>query len=221
MNNKLKEAKDKFNAWVEKHFGEEVTEEVTETTEDNPVEETPAQTEDKFETVLLVDGETEVTVEPAIEVGAAIVIAAEDGTPVAAPAGEYELQDGRVLLVEEDGIVAAVNMPAEEEAEEPMAEDTPNNAEKVKRVIERIEKEKIFEKQEETDNTVKFLKEENEALKSELVDLKSFVKETFDALLSEPSKEPAQPQKQSIKQFRAEFGGSGDPLEKWLNKHEK
>ena len=218
MNAKLKEAKEKFNAWVEKHFGEEVEEESTESTEEQPeTEETPEQTEDKFETVLLVDGETEVTIEPAIEMGAAIVIATPEG-PVAAPVGEYELQDGRVIVVEEDGVVAAVQDAVAEE--EPMANDSPDNAEQVKRVIERIEKEKIFERLEELEKDNKFLKEENGVLKAELVENRTFQKETFEALLSEPSKDPVVKQQSSINKFREEFGGT-DPLSAWLEKNSK
>jgi len=154
-----------------------------------------AETSEKFETVLLADGATEVTIEPAIEVGAAIVLTAEDGTPVAAPAGEYELQDGRLIVVAEEGVVAEVREAVAEE--EPMAQDTPENAEQVKRIIERIEKEKIFEKVEELESKlaakedeVKFLKEENEALTVSFNDLKTFTKETFETLLEEPTKEP-------------------------------
>lgn len=186
--------------------------------------EAPAEVE-KFETVLLVDGVTEVTVEPAVEAGAAIVLTAEDGTPVPAPVGEYELQDGRVLVVMEEGVVSEVkemDMPEEE----PMATDTPDNAEKVKRIIERIETEKQYSKQiqelkeefaafkESKEEEVKFLKEENEALTVSFNDLKTFTKETLETLLSEPSKEPVVKTKNPLQGFAKE-----DLVESWMEKY--
>lgn len=177
-----------------------------------------ADVQEKFETVLLADGETEVTVEPAIEVGAAIVLTSEDGTPVAAPAGEYALQDGRVLVVAEEGVVAEVK--SEEVEEEPMATDTPEQADKVKRIIERIESEKIFEKIAELEEAftkkeeeVKFLKEENETLTASFNDLKTFTKETLETLLGEPSAEPVV-EKNSFDSFVKE-----DAIDKWMEKH--
>lgn len=180
---------------------------------------------EKFETVLLVDGVTEVTVEPAVEAGAAIVLTAEDGTPVPAPVGEYELQDGRVLVVAEDGVLAEVKeMEAPEE--EPMATDNPDNAEKVKRIIERIETEKQYSKQiqdlqkelsefkKAKEDEVKFLKEENEALTVSFNDLKTFTKETLETLLGEPSKEPVVKKKQSFSEMG--LGESEDILDKFL-----
>jgi len=81
-----------------------------------------------FESVLLVDGETELTIEPAVEVGAAVVIML-DGEPQPAPVGEHELEDGRVIVIEEAGIIAAINEPEVVVEEEPMADkSTPEQA---------------------------------------------------------------------------------------------
>lgn len=174
-----------------------------------------------FETVLLVDGTTEVTIEPAIEVGAAIVITAEDGTPVAAPIGEYELQDGKIIVVAEDGVVAEVREGEEVIEEEPMSEDKPEEPNQVKRIIERIESEKIFSSIEELKETVKFLKEENEALLARLSEVEDsfsktqdFTKQTFETLLGEPSAEPVVKQ-EPLKAFMKEESA----LNNWLNKN--
>ena len=174
-----------------------------------------------FETVLLVDGTTEVTIEPAIEVGAAIVITAEDGTPVAAPIGEYELQDGKIIVVAEEGVVAEVREGEEVIEEEPMSEDKPEEPNQVKRIIERIESEKIFSSIEELKETVKFLKEENEALLARLSEVEDsfsktqdFTKQTFETLLGEPSAEPVVKQ-EPLKAFMKEESA----LENWLNKN--
>lgn len=204
---------DKFNAWVQKNFGTEVKE----------VEKQEEPVEKKFETVLLVDGETEVTIEPAVEVGAAAVMNAEDGTPVAAPVGEYELQDGRVIVIAEEGVIAEVRNA--EETEEPMAGDKPEEADKVKRIIERIESEKIFETIKGLQDEVKFLKEENETLTARFAEVedafsetKTFTKETFEHLYAEPSKEPVVENKNPLNKF---FNKKSTNLEEWLEKTNK
>lgn len=176
---------------------------------------------EKFESVLLADGTTEITIEPAIEVGAAVVLTAEDGTPVAAPAGEYELQDGRVIVLLEDGVVAEVR-ETEVAEDEPMAADAPAEADKVKRIIERIESEKIFSKIEELEKTVKFLKEENEALTAKFQETVDFSKDTFKEVVEligdEPSKDPIVKQKNPLKQFSME-NGQRDVMAEWVKKH--
>ena len=188
---------------------------------DIPAEVVNTEVEQKFEVVLLSDGTTEITIEPAVEVNAAVVITAEDGTPVAAPAGEYELQDGRVIVLMEDGVVAEVREVSAVE-EEPMAQDAPAEADKVKRIIERIESEKIFSKIEELEKTVKFLKEENEALTAKFQETVDFSKDTFKdvvELIGEaPTKEPVIKQKNPLKQFSME-NGQKDVMAEWIKKH--
>ena len=168
-----------------------------------------------FESVMLVDGETELTIEPAVEVGAAVVIML-DGEPQPAPVGEHELEDGRVIVIEEAGIIAAINEPEVVVEEEPMADKSTPEQAQVKKIIERIESEKIFEKIAELDETVKFLKEENEALKAEFTEnkseakdefkkLKDFSEEVFKTLLDEPSKEPV---KKQFNPFKKEKKGN-------------
>lgn len=160
---------------------------------------------EKFVTELLVDGVTEVTIEPAIEVGAAIVLTSEDGTVVAAPAGSYELQDGTIIIVEEGaenaGVIAEItgHLDDEQDPEQELDKDSPREA---KRIIESIVKEKVFVSTEDfnkfteeltkKEEITKFLKEENEHLTGEIQELKKFVKETFETLLDEPVQEPAQ-----------------------------
>lgn len=168
-----------------------------------------------FESVMLVDGETELTIEPAVEVGAAVVIML-DGEPQPAPVGEHELEDGRVIVIEEAGVIAAINEPEVVVEEEPMADKSTPEQAQVKKIIERIESEKIFEKIAELEETVKFLKEENEALKAEFTEnkdeakdefkkLKDFSEEVFKTLLDEPSKEPV---KKQFNPFKKEKKGN-------------
>jgi hypothetical protein len=160
---------------------------------------------EKFVDVTLADGSVAV-IEPDVEVGAAMVLMDEEGNPVAAPVGEYELEDGRVIVVEEEGVIAAVNeAPAEEEDDEEEMSTDEKEQQRVKKVIESIivEKEfiKAFSKElgidkiaaelETEKETNTFLKEENEALVAHIAELEGFVKEVFTVLLDEPAKKPA------------------------------
>jgi Mg2+ and Co2+ transporter CorA len=70
-----------------------------------------------------------------------------DDERVALPIGEYTLEDGRMLIVEEEGIIAEIKeeatMPAEELAEvevevEPESYDTPKEAEQVEDVLQAV-----------------------------------------------------------------------------------
>jgi len=139
-----------------------------------------------------------------------------DGEPQPAPVGEHELEDGRVIVIEEAGIIAAINEPEVVVEEEPMADKSTPEQAQVKKIIERIESEKIFEKIAELEETVKFLKEENEALKAEFTEnkgeakdefkkLKDFSEEVFKTLLDEPSKEPV---KKQFNPFKKEKKGN-------------
>lgn len=170
--------------------------------------ETPAVTEpaktEKFEELLLVDGTTKVTIEPAVEVGAAIVLYDAEGNPVPAPVGSYELQDGRVIVVEADGVIASITEPmaeGEEEMEGEIKKDAAPANESVKRLIERIEKVSEYSAQvEDLKKENDFLHKELDALKIQNAEFKKQTEETFAKLLSEPAKEPV---KQDKKWFPA------------------
>jgi len=158
--------------------------------------------EKKFEDLSLNDGVTILTAEPALEPGNPVALTANDET-IPAPIGEYELEDGRIVVVMEDGIIAEIKEPVVEGEEEPAAQveepmkEEPKSNDKIKRLIERIEKEQIFEKFAESIT-------KNEALESKYADLENkyntlaersesfetLVKESFEALLDEPNKKP-------------------------------
>ena len=154
---------------------------------------------EKFEDIPLMDGVTIATIEPTVEAGSAIVLQTSDTEPIPAPAGEYELQDGRIVVVVEPGMIAEVKEAAiEEPTDEPMGTDEPNEPGKVKRIIESIVKEKQFATNEDLD----LLKKENEELKKELREaqeafgnLSKFVEDKFTAICDmvgdEPEKDPA------------------------------
>tara|TARA_R110000751_G_scaffold86889_9_gene172633 strand:- start:643 stop:1248 length:606 start_codon:yes stop_codon:yes gene_type:complete len=88
--------------------------------------ETPVVAPEAFEDAKLQDGSI-VRIEPAVEVGATVVVIGEDGETVPAPDAAHELESG-VIIRTEGGVVVEVLEPAAapeeapEEVEEEMAE---------------------------------------------------------------------------------------------------
>lgn len=122
----------------------------------------------KLATMKLSDGVTVLEAE-AFEAGVEVFVVAED-QKIALPVGEYELEDGKILVVSEEGMIAEIKeMEAEEEMpmEEPEAEveveveaeaEAPRD---IKKTVESIVKETFFSEME-------ALKLENEELKAKL-----------------------------------------------------
>lgn len=74
----------------------------------------------KLEQMKLIDGNTVIEAD-SFEPGASVMIVVPDGEPIPLEVGKYELEDGRLLVVEETGMIAAIEeMPKEEEVEEEM-----------------------------------------------------------------------------------------------------
>ena len=122
----------------------------------------------KLATMKLSDGVTILEAE-VFEAGAEVFVVAED-QKIALPVGEYELEDGKILVVVEEGIISEIKeMKAEEEMpmEEPESEveveveaevEAPRD---IKKTVESIVKETFFSEME-------ALKLENEELKAKL-----------------------------------------------------
>ena len=158
---------------------------------------------EKFEDLMLVDGATKVTIEPTVEVGSAIALYAEDGTPMPAPANPkgYELADGRIIIVEQDGIIASITEKEVEMGEE--GKDTPAPTEgaapSVKEMIERIETVSRYNTELNTkfeayviatDKKIEDLTTENKTLTDKFSEAQKFQKESFELLLKEDAKTP-------------------------------
>lgn len=126
----------------------------------------------KLETMKLSDGVSMLEAE-SFEAGQPVFILTEDEQRIALPVGEYELEDGRILVVIEEGVIAEIKEVSEEEempevpSEEP-AEVMPEEevaasteAPQAKKIIESIVKESFF-------SEIEALKKENEELKAKL-----------------------------------------------------
>ena len=131
-----------------------------ETEETNTEEMNEEITEEKFEDVTLADGSI-AQVEPDVSLGAAMVIQIEDEL-LPAPTGDYELEDGRLVSIE-DGVIVAVSAPELEEVEEAPAEEvveeeviakksplSDEQRKEAKKIIESIITEKHFASEDDT-----------------------------------------------------------------------
>lgn len=139
----------------------------------------------KLETMKLGDGVTVLEAEM-FEAGNEVFVVTEDEQKIALPVGEYELEDGRILVVVEEGVISEIKeVKEEEEMPEAPAEEVPTEAKEEvkaetaapKKTIESVVKETFF-------SEIEALKTENEALKAEL----SKLKETKEVELSEEVK---------------------------------
>lgn len=128
----------------------------------------------KLEQMKLTDG-VSILEADAFEAGNEVFIVTEDDQRIAVPVGEYDLENGMILVVAEEGMIAEIKeKPAEEPEAEvevevesaPMVEEEMAADAAPKKTIESIVKETFFAKMEE-------LAAENEKLKSELAQLKA------------------------------------------------
>ena len=87
----------------------------------------------KLETMKMGDGVTVIEAET-FEAGKEVFVVTEDEQRIAVPVGEYELEDGRILVIVEEGIISEVKekeeeveeVTEEEKVTEPVEEETMN-----------------------------------------------------------------------------------------------
>lgn len=121
----------------------------------------------KLEQMKLADGVTVLeadSFEPEMEV----FVVTEDEQKIPLPVGEYEMEDGRILVIETEGIIKELKEAPMGEEEAPMEQTTPEvpveAAEEVvapKKTVESVIKETFF-------SEIENLKKENEELKAQI-----------------------------------------------------
>lgn len=107
----------------------------------------------KMETMKLDDATTVIEAE-VFEAGQPVMIVTEDDQKIALPVGVYGLEDGRELIVNEEGIIGEIKEVASEEDEvvAPVeAEKAPVAMPTPKRTVESVSKESYFSKATEED----------------------------------------------------------------------
>ena len=118
-----------------------------------------------------------------------VVIITEDEQRIPLPIGEYKMDDGMILVVTEEGLIAEIKEEAAEEEEEVIEEEAKKDydekeeemadeAKPVKKVVESIVKETFF-------NEIETLKKENEELKAKLQNLSKVETEETTEVTSE------------------------------------
>lgn len=175
----------------------------------------------------LMDGVTVLEAD-AFEPGMEVFIVTEDEQRIALPVGEYELEDGRMLVVATEGVIAEMKDATVEEeapaapaeAEEPATEPMPMMEEQMaeetataqpKKIIKSQVEEMLFSKIEE-------LKAENEALKAQLSE-QPVVEEA--PVIDEPAAKPIahNPEKENPAQsFQWGMGRKESTMDRILNK---
>ena len=97
------------------------------------------------------------------EAGAEVFVVADDER-VAVPVGEYETEDGKIIVVSEEGVIAEIKdavaeeAPAEEAPEEVVEEEMAQETASPKKIVKSISEEQFF-------SAIEELKKEIEALK--------------------------------------------------------
>jgi hypothetical protein len=130
----------------------------------------------KLEQMKLTDG-VSVLEADAFEAGNEVFIVTEDDQRIAVPVGEYDLENGMVLVVVEEGMIAEIKeKEEEEEADEEEVEVEVEGGNKIeeemaaeaapKKTIESIIKETFF-------SSMEKLQAENDTLKAELAKFKA------------------------------------------------
>ena len=124
----------------------------------------------------------------AFESGSEIFILTED-EKVAVPKGEYQMEDGRTLVVEEDGIIEEIK--AEEEVEEEKKEEEVE--------MQYVRKEEFESAVEEIKGMIKELKDEKEKKEEMAEQVKEELSET-------PAVEPISHNPEAQEKFKVRFG---------------
>ena len=122
----------------------------------------------KLEQMKLNDGVTVIEAD-SFEANNEIFVVTEDDQRIPLPVGEYVVENGMLLIVTQEGVIAEIKeqeAPAEEVEEEELEKPQPETIEKsaVKKTVESMVKETFFSEYE-------ALKSENEALKTQLAQM--------------------------------------------------
>jgi hypothetical protein len=131
----------------------------------------------KLEQMMLVDGVTMIQADMFEQGNAVSIMNEEELIPL--PIGDYELEDGRMLMVVEEGVISEIKDKEEEVEEveevappavEEMETEVKPSTQAVKKTIKSVIEEQHFSEIEELKKEIELLKTENTELKSVTVE---------------------------------------------------
>ncbi len=135
----------------------------------------------KLEDQVLPDGITTIQAD-AFEAGQNVFIVVPDAEPVPLPVDKYVLEDGKILVVKQEGIIDSIVEATEENTEEPKEEEIPVEAEKTP---EQAKVKKIVRSQVEEQH-FSALEEKIAELEAKIVELSKVTEEVVVELSEEP-----------------------------------
>ena len=170
------------------------------------------QDEVKLESMKLENGTT-IEAE-AFEVNQEVFIVTEEDEKIALPVGEYTLEDGRILVVAEEGIIAEVR--AEEE-------EAPAQEEEVVEEVEQAEEEMAYATKEELSAAVEEMKamiEEIKAMMSPKEEEEEMAAEEVEMSADEPAAKPIKhsPDSKPVEMHKFSKGAQKDTLSRIFDK---
>ena len=177
----------------------------------------------KLEQMKLVDGVTTIQAEM-FEKDSAVSIMNEDEL-IPLPMGEYELEDGRMLVVVEEGIISEIKDKEEEVEEveevappavEEMETEVKPSTQAVKKTIKSVIEEQHFSEIEELKKEIELLKTENTELKAVTVEEVEEVVELEEVKPIVPNPE-SQAERVEFKYGRNGFQSMEDKIREKLN----
>jgi hypothetical protein len=175
------------------------------------------QDEVKLESMKLENGTT-IEAE-AFEANQEVFIITEEEEKIALPIGEYTLEDGRILVVAEEGIIAEVR----EATEEPEAEEAPAQEPETEEVeqAEEPKEEMSYATKEELSAAVAEMKEMIEEIKAMMSPKEMSVKEEeVEMSTDEPAAKPIKhsPDTKPVEMHQFSKGAQKDTLSRIFNK---
>ncbi len=173
------------------------------------------QDEVKLESMKLENGTT-IEAE-AFEPNQEVFIVTEEDEKIALPIGEYTLEDGRILVVAEEGIIAEVR--AEEEAPEEVVEEAPAE-EEVEQAEEEPKEEMSYATKEELSAAVEEMKAMIEEIKAMMSPKEEEMAEEVDLSADEPAAKPIKhsPDTKPVEMHKFAKGAQKDTLSRIFDK---
>jgi crotonobetainyl-CoA:carnitine CoA-transferase CaiB-like acyl-CoA transferase len=175
------------------------------------------QDEVKLESMKLENGTT-IEAE-AFEANQEVFIVTED-EKIALPVGEYEMEDGRILVVAEEGVIAEMRDAGEEAPEEAPAEE-PAQEEATEEVEANEEEEMSYATKEELSAAVEEMKAMIEEIKAMMSPKEEeMAEEEVEMSADEPAAKPIKhsPDSKPVEMHQFSKGAKGDTLSRIFNK---